>query len=45
MDAAVDAVVRVTPVASPGPNAARYAERHAVYQELYPALRDTFPRL
>jgi xylulokinase len=45
VDAAVDAVVRVTPVASPGRDVARYAERHAVYRELYPALRDTFPRL
>jgi hypothetical protein len=32
-------------VASPGPDAATYAERHAVYRELYPALKDTFPRL
>jgi xylulokinase len=45
VDAAVAAVVRVTPVASPGPDATEYAERHAVYRELYPALRDTFPRL
>jgi xylulokinase len=45
VDAATDAVVRVTPVASPGPDALRYAERHAVYRDLYPALRETFPRL
>jgi xylulokinase len=45
VDAATESVVRVTPVASPGPDAAVYAERHAVYRELYPALRDTFPRL
>jgi xylulokinase len=45
VDAATDAVVRVTPVASPGPAAPVYAERHAVYRELYPALRETFPRL
>ena len=45
VDAATDAIVRVTPVAAPGPEAARYAERHAVYRELYPALRETFPRL
>jgi xylulokinase len=45
VDAATDAVVRVTPVASPGPDARRYAERHAVYRDLYPALRETFPRL
>jgi xylulokinase len=45
VDAATDAVVRVTPVASPGPDARRYAERHAVYRDLYPALREMFPRL
>ena len=37
--------MRVTPVAEPGPDAAAYAERHAVYRELYPALAPTFPRL
>jgi len=45
VDAATDAVVRVTPVASPGPDAATYAERHAIYRDLYPALKATFPRL
>ena len=45
VDDATESVVRVTPVASPGPDAAVYAERHAVYRELYPALRETFPRL
>ena len=45
VEAAVGAVVRVTPVAEPGPDAAAYAERHAVYRELYPALAPTFPRL
>lgn len=45
VDTATDAVVRVTPVASPGPDAALYAERHAIYRGLYPALKDTFPRL
>ena len=45
VDAATDAIVRVRPVAAPGHEAARYAERHAVYRELYPALRETFPRL
>ncbi|MFL5646784.1 MAG: xylulokinase [Chloroflexota bacterium] len=43
--AATEAVVRVTPVASPGPAADLYAERHDIYRELYPALRETFPRL
>jgi len=45
VDAATESVVRVTPVASPGPDAEVYAERHAIYRELYPALRETFPRL
>ena len=45
VEAAVDAVVRVTPVAQPGRDAAAYAERHAVYRDLYPALAPTFPRL
>jgi xylulokinase len=45
VEAATEAVVHVTPVASPGPDAAIYAERHAVYRDLYPALRETFPRL
>ena len=45
VDAATEAVVRVTPVATPGPDAPAYAERHAVYRELYPALAPTFPRL
>ena len=44
-EAAADAVVRVTPVAEPGPDAAAYGERHAVYRTLYPALAPTFPRL
>jgi len=45
VEAVVDAVVRVTPVAAPGPDAALYVERHAVYRDLYPALAPTFPRL
>ena len=45
VDGATDAVVRVTPVASPGRDAPLYAERHAVYRDLYPVLRETFPRL
>lgn len=36
---AVDAVVTVTPAATPGPNQERYRELHAAYQQLYPALR------
>jgi xylulokinase len=45
VDAATEAVVRVTPVAAPGPDAMVYAERHAVYREVYPALAPTFPQL
>ena len=45
VEAATESVVRVTPVASPGPDAGVYAERHAIYRGLYPALRETFPRL
>ena len=35
---------RATPVAAPGPDAPRYAEAHAIYRELYPALAPTFHR-
>jgi xylulokinase len=45
VDEATDAVVRATPVASPGADAAGYSERHAIYRELYPALATTFRRL
>ncbi len=41
---AAAALVRVSPAASPGPDAARYAEVHAAYRELYPALAPTFHR-
>ena len=36
---------RDTPAASPGRDAARYAELHARYRELYPALAPSFRRL
>jgi xylulokinase len=42
---AVERAVRVTPLAEPGPDAGAYAERHAVYRELYPALAPLFPRM
>ena len=45
VEEAVERSVRVEPLAEPGPDAAAYAERHAVYQELYPALAGLFPRL
>lgn len=42
---AVEAFVRVEPLAEPGPDAAAYAERHTVHRELYPALAPLFPRM
>jgi len=42
---AVGRAVRVEPLAEPGPDAVAYAERHALYRELYPALEGLFPRL
>jgi len=42
---ATSALVTATPVAAPGPDAAAYAEAHATYRELYPALAPTFRRL
>ncbi len=42
---AADALVRTTPVASPdGTRAAAYAEAHAAFRALYPALAPTFHR-
>jgi xylulokinase len=41
----VGAFVHAVPVATPGPDATAYAERHAVYQQLYPALAPSFRRL
>jgi xylulokinase len=40
--AAVDATVRVSPAAEPGPDREGYAELHGRYQELYPALAAHF---
>jgi hypothetical protein len=45
VEAAVDAVVRATPAAEPGPDTARYGEVHAIYRELYPALARSFHRM
>jgi xylulokinase len=45
VDAACEALVTASPVASPGPDAARYAEAHAIYRDLYPALAPMFRRL
>ena len=44
VDEAVAACVTATPVAAPGPDAARYAETHDTYRRLYPALAPMFPR-
>jgi xylulokinase len=44
VETAVEALVRTTPVASPGPDRARYRELHATFQDLYPALRPFFHR-
>ncbi len=45
VEAAADAVVVATPAATPGPDVPRYAELHARYRELYPALAPAFHRL
>jgi len=41
---ATDALVRTSHAAEPGPAAAAYAEVHAVFRKLYPALAPTFHR-
>jgi xylulokinase len=45
VDAACEALVVPTRAASPGPDAPRYAEAHAIYRELYPALAPSFRRM
>jgi xylulokinase len=45
VDEAVERSVRIEPLAEPGPDAPAYAERHAVYRELYPALAPLFRRM
>jgi xylulokinase len=42
---AVSALVSVSPMTEPGVDRAAYAERHALYRELYPALAPLFPRM
>jgi xylulokinase len=44
VDAATSLVV-VKPAAEPGPDAAAYAEGHALHRGLYPALAPLFPRM
>jgi len=43
--AGTEAFVTATPVAAPGPAVAAYAEAHAIYRDLYPALAPIFQRL
>jgi xylulokinase len=45
VEAAANALVTAVPAAEPGPDASLYAEAHAIYRELYPALAPIFPRL
>jgi len=45
VDAIAAAWVETTPAASPGPDQARYAELHAEYRKLYPALAPSFAAL
>ena len=45
VEAASDALVRVTPMDVPGPDAARYADAHEAYRALYPALKPSFHRM
>jgi len=45
VDAIAAAWIETTPVASPGPDQARYAELHAEYRRLYPALAPSFAAL
>ena len=45
VEAAAAARVTATPVAAPGPDAPRYAEAHAIYRDLYPALAPSFHRM
>jgi xylulokinase len=45
VEAAAGTWVHATPTAAPGADADRYAEAHARYRELYPALAPTFHRI
>jgi xylulokinase len=44
IEEAAASFVRVSPVASPGPDVARYADAHGAYRSLYPALSPIFHR-
>jgi xylulokinase len=45
VEAAAGALVTAVPVAQPGPDAGTYAQAHALYRELYPALAPAFRRM
>jgi xylulokinase len=45
VEEACETLVTATAAAVPGPDAPHYAERHAIYRELYPALAPSFQRL
>ncbi|HYI21350.1 MAG TPA: xylulokinase [Candidatus Limnocylindrales bacterium] len=45
VDAACARLVTATPVAEPGPDAARYEEGYQTYQTLYPTLADSMHRI
>ncbi len=45
VDEATHQLVHVAPVAEPGADASAYAEAHAIYRDLYPALAPIFPRM
>ena len=45
VEAAAEALVTATVVASPGADVARYADAHEIYRGLYPALAESFHRL
>ena len=45
VEAAAASLVTATPVAAPGPDAAGYANGHAIYRALYPALAPSFHRM
>jgi xylulokinase len=44
VEGAAAALVTATPIAAPGADAPRYADVHAIYRDLYPALAPTFHR-
>jgi xylulokinase len=45
VDAACEALVTATTAATPGPDAPAYADAHAIYRDLYPALAPSFRRM